>query len=216
MDMFPATDRTTLRRLPERGSYDVGLVHGIFDEALICHVGFESHGPLVLPMVHARIDDGLYLHASTGSGIALGSPIDVCVTATIVDGLVLAKSQFHHSLNYRCVVVRGRASPVSDPVERDAALAAIVDHVSPGRSTTSRSGNARELAATRVLRIPLTEASAKVRSGPANDDEGDHDLPFWSGVVPVRLQAGRPEPSSHSSAGAPGPALGGRFAESSA
>lgn len=209
MEAFAAGPRTTGSRLTERISYDIDVVHAILDEALICHVGFDADGPLVLPMIHARVGDRLYLHTSSGAGLALHAPAEVCVTVSIVDGLVLAKSQFHHSLNSRSVVVRGSAVAVTDPGERAAALAAIVDHVSPGRSGASRPGNAKELAATAVLRVALREVSAKVRSGPPKDEADDLGLPYWSGVVPLRLVAGEPLADEHGAAWPP-PVLGTR------
>lgn len=191
---YPRTPRTTGHRNHERLSYEQQLTRDVLDEALICHVGFEADGPLVLPMIHARIDEVLYLHLSTGSGlIRAGLPTPVCLTATIVDGLVFAKSQFRHSMNYRSVVVRGQLALVTDTVERERALAAIVDHVAPGRSRASRPPNRRELAATAVACIDLVEVSTKVRAGPPGDDADDLDLPYWSGVIPIRAQDGAPE-----------------------
>ena len=208
MREYPATARTRGHRLTERLSHDADLVHDILDEALICHVGLDAGGPLVLPVIHARVGELLYLHVSTGSGTALAAPTPVCVTATIVDGLVLAKSQFAHSMNYRSVVVRGVAEPVDDPAERELALAAIVDHVVPGRSRASRPGNARELAATRVLRVALESVSAKVRTGPAKDEPADAGLPYWAGVIPIALRAGAAEPDPTSEPGVPAPEPG--------
>lgn len=193
---YAATPRTRGNRLRERLDYDAATVHAILDEALICHVGFDSSGPLVLPLLHARVGENLYLHLSTGSGLGLSSrPIPVCVTATVVDGLVFAKSQFHHSMNYRSVVVRGDAVEVREPSERQVALRALVEHVAPGRSEASRAADSREDAATLVLRVPLVAASAKLRLGPPIDDAEDQELPYWSGVVPVGLVAGEPQPT---------------------
>lgn len=211
MSHFPTTPRTTGRRLTERLAYDADLVHAILDEALVCHVGFEADGPLVLPMVHARVGDRLYLHVSTGSGAALACPTPACVTVTILDGLVLAKSQFNHSMNYRSVVVRGELVPVTEPAERDLALAAIVEHVWPGRSAASRPGNPKELAATRVLRIDLREVSAKVRTGQAKDEPEDHGLPYWAGIVALALRAGPAVAADHSAPTAPAPDPADRF-----
>ena len=213
MDELTPTARTTPHRYPGRVSYDAALVHAILDEALISHLGLDADGPLVLPVIHARVGQNLYVHVSTGAGIARRIPAEVCLTATIVDGLVLAKSQFHHSMNYRSVVVRGRAEPVGAGAERDQALAAIVDHVAPGRSANSRPPNAKELAATFVLRIPLLAASAKVRAGPAVDDDEDLALPYWAGVIPTMLQVGAPVPGPQTlAAGTAVPPLGTRFA----
>ena len=207
MSEYPVAARARGHRHTERLSYDAAVVHEILDSALICHVGLDSDGPLVLPMIHARVGEQMYLHVSTGSGTAFAAPTPVCITATIVDGLVLAKSQFHHSMNYRSVVVRGVAEPVGDPAEREMALAAIVDHVVPGRSRSSRAGNARELAATRVLRVDLEEVSAKVRTGPATDEPEDAGLPYWAGVIPIALRAGTPEPDPTTDPGLPPPDL---------
>jgi hypothetical protein len=208
---FPRTPTNRPHRLPERVGYDRGLAHSILDETLICHVGYDAGGPVVLPMIHARMGDSLYLHASTGSGLSLsGLPAPVCVTATVIDALVLAKSQFHHSMNYRSVVVRGTAAVVTDPDERDRALAAIVDHVSPGRTLGSRAPNRRELAATAVLRVPMESVATKQRTGGPHDDAEDEPLPFWSGVIPMRLVAGEPEPMSDPATAAP-PAVDPRF-----
>jgi hypothetical protein len=196
---YPRTPANRPRRLRERVAYDVELVHSILDEALICHVGFDSDGPLTLPMIHARLGDRLYLHASTGSGVALrAGTTPVCVTATLVDGLVLAKSQFHHSMNYRSVVVRGVARTVTESPEKQRALAAIVEHVSPGRAVASRPANAKELAATAVLCVPLESVSAKVRTGGPHDDEEDADLDHWCGVIPLHLAAGEPQSAGYS------------------
>lgn len=193
---YPVTPRTQGHRYRDRLDYQRETVHAILDEALICHVGFDSDGPLVLPMIHARVGEDLYLHLSTGSGLGLVPlPLSVCVTATIVDGLVFAKSQFNHSMDYRSVLVRGEAVRVDDPAERRVALQALVDHVAPGRSAQSRPAVPREDAATMLVRVPLAESSAKVRSGPPGDDAGDLELPYWSGVVPVKLVAGEPVPT---------------------
>jgi hypothetical protein len=195
------TDRTRVRRKPERARYDAGTIYSILDAAPICHVGLVRDGvPVVIPTIHARIDDVLYLHASSGSGF-MTTPNDgaeVCVTATIVDGLVLARSAMHHSMNYRSVVVFGRAEPVTDPGDKLLALRAVVEHVAEGRWDEVRAPNAKELAATAVVRIPIDAASAKVRTGPPVDDEDDLDLPVWAGVVPLRAQPSDPigEPGS--------------------
>lgn len=207
MTEYPRGGANSPRRLRERVGYDADLVHSILDAAPICHVGFEADGPLVLPMIHTRVGDRLYLHASTGSGLALtAAGRRVCVTATILDGLVLAKSQFNHSMNYRSVVVRGPAVTVTDPQEKSEALRAIVEHVSPGRYAVSRPGNARELAATAVLRVALEQVSAKVRAGGPGDDADDEGLAYWAGVIPVRTVHGDPQPADYTGTEpAPGP-----------
>ena len=192
---FAATPRTAVRRLPKRGVYDRAAVFAILDEALVCHVGFSREGqPFVIPTIFARMGDRLYVHGSAASRMlhALAEGVDACVTVTLVDGLVLARSAFHHSMNYRSVVVLGRARLVTDPDEKRAALEAIVEHVVPGRSRDVRAPSERELLATSVLRLDLVEVSAKVRTGPPVDDTEDMDLPCWAGEIPLRLQAQAP------------------------
>jgi uncharacterized protein len=191
------TDRTTLRRLPERGDHDPTTIAGILDEALICHLGLvDPDGrPFVIPTIHARAGDTLYVHGSPASRAlraAAADGIECCVAVTIVDGLVLARSAFHHSMNYRSVVVYGRATRVDDLDEKLAALDAIVEHVLAGRGADSRRPNDKELRTTLVLRLPLGEASAKVRTGGPVDDEADLGLAVWAGHVPLRIVAGDP------------------------
>jgi nitroimidazol reductase NimA-like FMN-containing flavoprotein (pyridoxamine 5'-phosphate oxidase superfamily) len=196
---YPPTARTTPSRNPGRVGYDRTTVHAVLDEAVLCHVGFVVDGrPVVLPQLHARVDDVLYLHGSTGARgmlAASGRGLDVCVTVTLVDGLVLARSAFNHSVNYRSVVVHGTATVVDDDGEKAAALDALVDAVVPGRAAASRPGTRKELAATTVLRLPLEEVSVKVRSGPPIDDADDLDLPHWAGVLPLALAPGSPVPA---------------------
>jgi nitroimidazol reductase NimA-like FMN-containing flavoprotein (pyridoxamine 5'-phosphate oxidase superfamily) len=195
------TPRTVPTRYRERVRYDRATVHGILDEALICHVGYLNAGRVVvLPTTHARLGEVLYLHGSTGSapmlaGAAAPDGLPVCVTVTLVDGLVLARAALHHSLEYRSVVVLGTARLVQDRREKLRALAALLDHVAPGRSANSRPPNARELAATAVLGLDLVEVSAKVRAGGPIDDAEDTALPYWAGVVPLTLTAGAPVPA---------------------
>jgi nitroimidazol reductase NimA-like FMN-containing flavoprotein (pyridoxamine 5'-phosphate oxidase superfamily) len=189
--------QTTPTRSRERMSYDEHLVHAVLDEALICHLGFVAEGkPVVLPTIHARIGSTVYLHGSTGSRPLLmalrDGALDVCLTATIVDGLVLARSAFHHSMNYRSVVAHGQAVVVTDQAEKRAALDAVVEHVLAGRSADSRPGSARELAATSVLRLDLHAVAVKLRTGDPNDDEEDLALPHWAGVLPVLTTTGTP------------------------
>ncbi|WP_414719029.1 pyridoxamine 5'-phosphate oxidase family protein [Streptomyces sp.] len=201
-DAYDPTDRTVPTRAKERAAYDREQVHSILDEAYVCHLGFVRDGaPVVLPTLYARVDDHLYLHGSTGSRPLrmAGEPdpgLAVCLTVTHVDGLVLARSAFHHSINYRSVVVHGTAHPVTDPDEKRTALDALVDHVVPGRSLDSRPANPKELAATAVLRLDLTEVSAKLRTGGPNDDPEDATLPYWTGVVPVTTHRGTPIPAA--------------------
>jgi nitroimidazol reductase NimA-like FMN-containing flavoprotein (pyridoxamine 5'-phosphate oxidase superfamily) len=193
------TPQTTPTRYRERARYDRATVHGILDEALICHVGYLNAGrPVVLPTTHARRGETLYLHGSTGSGPMLAASSDglpVCVTVTLVDGLVLARAALRHSLQYRSVVVLGTARLVQDRREKLRALDALLDHIASGRSADSRPPNSRELAATAVLAVDLVEVSAKVRVGGPVDDQDDIALPHWAGVVPLTLAAGAPEPA---------------------
>lgn len=194
---FPKTDRTTLKRLPKRGVYERELVYGILDEAFICHVGFAVDGqPFVIPTGFGRVGDQIYIHGSQISRMlrTLAGGIAVCVTVTLLDGLVLARSAFHHSMNYRSVVIFGRASSVDDRDTKLAALRAFSEHVIPGRWDETREPTEQELKATAVLSLPLEEASAKVRSGPPIDDEEDYALPVWAGVLPLSLVAGEPVP----------------------
>ena len=189
------TPRTTVRRLPARGAYDAPTVYAILDEALLCHLSFVLDGqPFGLPTIHARVGGVLYVHGSAASRMlrtaAGGAP--VCVTATLLDGLVLARSAFHHSMNYRSVVVLGRASLVEDLDEKRAALDAVVEHVAPGRSVEVRPPTPLELKGTSVLRLPIEEASGKMRTGPPADDDEDYALPVWAGVLPLSLQPGAP------------------------
>ncbi|WP_443071869.1 pyridoxamine 5'-phosphate oxidase family protein [Streptomyces sp. WMMC940] len=198
---YRPTDRTVPTRARERASHDRALVHSILDETSVCHLGFVRDGaPVVLPTLYGRVGDVLYVHGSTGSRpLRMAGQVDrgleVCLTVTHVDGLVLARSAFHHSINYRSVVVHGTARQVTDPEEKRAALDALVDHVVPGRSADSRPANAKELAATAVLRLDLDEVSAKVRTGGPNDDPEDLVLPHWTGVVPLVRGHGVPVPA---------------------
>jgi len=187
--------RTAVRRLPERGAYDRATIDAILDEGLVCHVGFVAEGqPFVIPTAYARIGDRLYLHGSSGGRMlrALAGGAPLCATVTILDGLVLARSAFHHSVNYRSVVVLGVALPVADAEERLAALRAVVEHVVPGRWRDARRPSAKELAQTLVVSLPIDEASAKLRSGPPRDDAEDLALPVWAGEIPLRLAPGTP------------------------
>jgi len=192
--MYAPTQRTRLRRLPERAAYDAGTVHAILDEGFICHVAFVVDGqPSMIPTGYARVGETLYLHGSSGSRLGLRPGADVCVTVTLLDGIVLARSAFHHSFQYRSVVVYGRTRAVTDPAEKDAVLRAMVEHIVPGRSQAVRGASAKELAATTVLALPLAEVSAKIRSGPPKDEEEDYELPIWAGLLPLGLAAGSPE-----------------------
>ncbi|MFF9310469.1 pyridoxamine 5'-phosphate oxidase family protein [Streptomyces sp. NPDC014748] len=195
---YTPTDRTVPTRSAQRASYDKELVHAILDEGYVCHLGFVRDGaPVVLPTLYGRAGERLYVHGSTGSRpLRMAGQADpglpVCLTVTHVDGLVLARSAFHHSINYRSVVVHGIAHQVTDPQEKRTALDVLVDHVVPGRAADSRPANAKELAATAVLRIDLAEVSAKLRTGGVNDEPEDLSLPHWAGVVPVDRAYGAP------------------------
>jgi uncharacterized protein len=192
---FPQTQRTTLKRLPKRGVYDRELVYRILDEGFICHVSFTVEGqPFVIPTGYARIADQLYIHGSQVSRMlrTLAQGIDVCIAVTLVDGLVLARSAFHHSVNYRSVLMFGRAATVEEKEAKLAALFAFSEHVIPGRWNDVREPTEQELKATTVLSLPLSEVSAKVRTGPPIDDEADYALNVWAGVLPLRTIAGEP------------------------
>lgn len=192
----PPSSRTAVVRLAQRGRYDRETLFAILDEGLVCHVGVTLDGqPYVIPMAYARDGERLLLHGSIASRLVrqLGDGVPACVTVTLVDGLVLARSQFHHSLNYRSVVALGRARAIEEPAAKRQGLERLVEHLVPARSADSRPASTRELAATALLEFPLDEASAKVRLGPPVDDERDLDLPHWAGVVPLELVAGRPQ-----------------------
>ena len=194
-DVLRQTDRTKLRRHAERGSFDRVLANSIIDEAYLAHVGFVIDGaPKVLPMTYGRDGDVLYLHGAVGNAMLRASAgTEVCVTITLLDGLVMARSAFHHSMNYRSVVLLGIAERVDDEAEKRRAFDVIVDHVLPGRSATAREPNAADLRTTLVLRLAIDEGSAKVRVGGAVDEPEDHDLEVWAGVIPLTLVAGEPE-----------------------
>ena len=205
-DHYQRTERTQLRRLPERGAYDRTTVHAILDEGFICHVGFVVDGqPHVIPTGYVRVGETMYLHGSSGSRLGLRPGMPVCVTITLLDGIVLARSAFHHSFQYRSVVALGRTRLVTDPEEKDTALSALVEHFVPGRSTDVRPGDRRELAATAVLALPLEEVSAKVRTGDPKDEDQDYDLPYWAGILPLSLEPGRPMPDPRLKPGIPVP-----------
>jgi uncharacterized protein len=195
MNTYTPTPRTKVRRLSKRAVYDKAQVHAILDEGFLCHVGFVQDGqPFVIPTLYARSDETLYMHGSGASRMlkTLAQGVDVCVTVTLVDGYVLARSAFHHSMNYRSVTALGRARLVSDETEKLAALRVITDHIVPQRWDEVRGPNELEMKQTIVLALPLEEVSAKVRVGPPADDDEDYALPIWAGVVPVRTQLGEP------------------------
>jgi nitroimidazol reductase NimA-like FMN-containing flavoprotein (pyridoxamine 5'-phosphate oxidase superfamily) len=189
------TTRTRINRYPARGNYERIAIEAILDEAMVCHVGFQVDGqPYVIPTIHARDGGRLFIHGSPMSRMlrtaATGVPL--CLTVTLHDGIVLARSAFHHSMNYRSVVVLGNAREVTETVVKVAAMRALVDHLMPGRWQDARQPSAGEIAATIILELPLTEASAKVRSGGPLDSEQDYALPVWAGIVPLRLTPGVP------------------------
>src|SRR6516162_963585 len=199
MSGFQPTERTQVKRLPKRGHYDRETVYRILDTAFVCHVGFAVDGqPFVIPTNFGRARDTLYLHGSAASRMlkTLGAGVPVCVTVTLVDGLGLARSAFHHSVNYRSVVVLGTARLVEDPAEKMEALRLFTDHVMKGRWEEIRWPNEQEMKATTVLALPLEEVSAKVRTGGPIDDEADYTLPVWAGVLPLETVAKAPEPDA--------------------
>jgi len=204
--------QTRVRRHPERGVYERPAIDAILDEALFCHVGFVvDEQPYVIPMIHARAGDVLYLHGSPASRMlrTLAEGVDVCVTATLLDGIVLARSVYNHSMNYRSAVVLGRARALTDADEKLAALEAVVEHLVPGRWQDARHPNRKELAGTSVLALGLDQASAKVRSGPTKDFDDDVELPIWAGVIPMRLVAGAAETDALVPEGVPLPPYAG-------
>jgi nitroimidazol reductase NimA-like FMN-containing flavoprotein (pyridoxamine 5'-phosphate oxidase superfamily) len=188
--------RTRVRRAPQRGSYDRTVVDAILDEAIVCHLGLiDDAQPFVIPTLHARVGDVVFVHgASSGRALRiLSRGLSVCLTVTLVDGIVLARSAFHHSINYRSVVLLGQARPVTDPAEKLCALEAFTEQLLPGRWSDVRPPNDNELKATAVLALSLNEVSAKVRTGPPNEEEADYSLNAWAGVIPLRLTALVPE-----------------------
>ncbi|GAA2726157.1 pyridoxamine 5'-phosphate oxidase family protein [Actinocorallia aurantiaca] len=215
--MLSTTERTRLRRLGERARTDREDLYDVLDAGLVCHLGVVVDGsPRVIPTGYGRIDDTLYLHGSTGAR-SLRTDGEICVTVTHLDGIVLARSAMHHSMNYRSAVVYGTPRPVTDPDEHLAALRAITEQLAPGQWDAVRPPNRKELAATAVLALPLAEASVKVRTGPPKDDDEDYALPVWAGVQPVRTVFGEPEPDPRLSPARPVPAhIHGRSTRSSA
>ncbi|MGH8907302.1 MAG: pyridoxamine 5'-phosphate oxidase family protein [Egibacteraceae bacterium] len=218
MGELGVTERTRIRRLPERAATGANALYDVLDEGLTCHVGFVHQGhPVVIPTAYGRAGERLYLHGSTGSRMmrTLAEGVDVCVTVTLLDGLVLARSIFHHSMNYRSAVVFGTATPITDPAEKLVALRVIAEHLVPGRWTEVRPPTRKEFAATTVLAVPLSEASVKVRTGPPKDEDEDYALPVWAGVVPLAPRPRTPAADPRLPAGVPLPAsvkafIGGR------
>jgi nitroimidazol reductase NimA-like FMN-containing flavoprotein (pyridoxamine 5'-phosphate oxidase superfamily) len=208
------TDRTTVRRLAARGAYDRETVEAILDEGLICHVGFTVEGkPVVIPTIHTRVGDQLYFHGSAASRMlrTLKHGVEACVTVTLLDGLVLARSAFHHSMNYRSAVVFGTAREVTDREEKIRVLEALVEHVCRGRSADVRAPNESELRQTLVLALPIAEASAKIRTGGPVDDEEDYALDTWAGVLPLQLVPQEPVPDTRLAAGVAVPGYVGGY-----
>jgi len=194
-DAHTPTARTRVVREPQRGVYDRDAVYRILDEAFLCHVGFTVDGqPFVIPTSFGRNDANLYIHGSAASRMLrqMKEGVPVCVTVTLLDGLVLARSVFNHSMNYRSVVILGTATLIDDPEEKLSALRTLSEHILPGRWDQVRQPNEQELKATSVLKVPIEEFSAKVRTGPPVDDEEDYSFPTWAGVIPLEMKAGEP------------------------
>ncbi len=194
-EAIPPTERTRVVREAHRGAYDRETIYKILDEAYVCHAGFAIDGqPFVIPTLFARVGDAIYFHGSAASRMLrnVGEGISVCVTVTLTDGFVLARSVFNHSMNYRSVVALGKATIVDAPEEKLEALRAFTEKIIPGRWNDARQPNEKELKATSILRLPLTEVSAKIRSGPVEDDAPDYALPVWAGVIPLALTPGAP------------------------
>lgn len=195
-ETFPQTERTRVVREAQRAVYDRDAIYAILDEGFVCHVGFTSgEQTFVIPTMYARVGDAIYFHGSAASRMLRRADegVSVCITVTLVDGLVLARSVFNHSMNYRSVVALGEAHVVADPAEKLAALQAFTEKILPGRWKDARQPSEQELKATSILRLPLAEVSAKVRSGPVEDDAADYALPVWAGIIPMRLVAETPQ-----------------------
>jgi uncharacterized protein len=210
----PPSDRATVRRKPQRAAYDRATVYRILDEGLVCHVAFVVEGqPFVIPTLYVRVGDRLYLHGSPASRLlqAVQQAQTVCVSVTLTDGLVLARSAFHHSMNYRSVVLFGPAAAVEDPVLKLEVLRGLTEHLIPGRWQDVRPPSDPELRRTLVVWLPIEEASAKIRTGPPVDDEADHALPAWAGVIPLRLAASEPEPDPRLLPGLPPPSYAAAY-----
>lgn len=208
-ETFPPTERTRVVREAHRGVYDRETIYKILDEGFVCHVGFAVDGqPYVIPTLFARAGDAIYFHGSAASRMLrnVSAGISVCITVTLVDGMVLARSVFNHSMNYRSVVALGEATLVEEPEEKLKALHAFTEKILPGRWNDARQPNEKELKSTSILRLPLTEVSAKIRVGPPEDDAPDYALPVWAGVIPLHITAGAPIGDEKCNASIPTPA----------
>jgi nitroimidazol reductase NimA-like FMN-containing flavoprotein (pyridoxamine 5'-phosphate oxidase superfamily) len=211
---FTPNERTRVVREPHRGVYDRETINNILDEGFVCHVGFTlEEQPYVIPTMYARVRDSIYFHGSAASRMLRGasSGIPVCVTVTLIDGLVLARSVFNHSMNYRSVVALGKAVLVDAPAEKIEALRAFTEKILPGRWNDARQPNEKELKATSILRLPLTEVSAKTRTGPVEDDQEDYALPVWAGLIPLRLAASEPIRDARCDASIPVPQYAAQY-----
>jgi uncharacterized protein len=213
-ELFPVTERTRVIREANRAVYDREAIYEILDEGFVCYVGFAAEGqPYVIPTMFARVGDYLYFHGSAASRMlrGLSSGLPVCITVTLIDGLVLARSVFNHSMNYRSVVVLGKAALIDDPEEKLRALQAFTDKLIPGRWHDARQPNEKELKATSILKLPLTEVSAKVRTGDVEDDAEDYAFPVWAGIIPLRLVADAPIRDTRCDPAIPAPAYATNF-----
>jgi uncharacterized protein len=204
---YNKTERTKVRRRSGRGNYRRATIHAILDEGLVGHVGVVGEGgqPFVIPVLYARDGDRVYLHGSPLSRLlsTLAEGVPMCLTVTLMDGLVLARSAFHHSMNYRSVVILGEGRVIDDPERKDRALRALVEHIVPGRSDDARGPSRKELKATEVIELEIDEASAKIRSGPPGDASADMELPVWAGVIPITTTYGEPTADAACSLPAP-------------
>jgi uncharacterized protein len=213
-ETFPVTDRTRIVREPVRAVYDRATIYAVLDEGIVCHVGFSvDEQPFVIPTMYARVGDDLYFHGSAASrtlrGAAGGLP--VCITVTLADGLVLARSVFNHSMNYRSVVALGKATLIDDPALKLRALQAFTEKILPGRWEDARQPNEQELKATSILKLPLNEVSAKIRTGDVEDDAADYALPVWAGIIPFRMVADAPIRDERCDAAIPSPAYAANY-----
>lgn len=212
-EQLQATERTRLRRMRERGQFDRDTIDAILDAMPMCHIGYQLDGhPVVMPTIQWREDDHVYWHASRGGrGIKAMQDHEVCLTVSLLDGLVLARSGLHHSANFRSVMVFGTPARVEDPEQKKLKLDRLIDSLYPGRSSQLRPITESELARTTVLGLPISEASAKIRRGGPVDDEADYELPIWSGVIPIRMRADKPKPDPRNLEGLDVPAYAERF-----